>query len=106
MSAEQDFADLMPDTVFISACTGVNNFGENQYGVEGTIKCRIEHKRRRILMPDGRESVSTCTIYAPPVPVIGERDKVVLPDGTTLVVIGIERMPDENGQYYQAVTTT
>lgn len=101
-----DFSDWLHQEVRLAPATGLNEYGELAYGPETLVLGRIERKRTRLLTKDNEVVISTCTIYLPSAPVIQADDRLTLPDGTTPVILGVDKQPDEQGAiYYQAVLT-
>jgi len=101
-----DFADWLNQEVKLEHSLSVNEYGEHSYDLQVMVMGRIEHKRRAILTKDNETLISLVTIYVPSEPVVNADDRLTLPDGTTPVILAVDKQPDEYGQiYYQAIMT-
>lgn len=106
MTIDAALLDLLPDTVNIAPYSSIDQHGTVTYGANVEYQARVEGRVRMVRDPEGNERVSTVTVYLASSPGISPKDRLTLPAGYTPSqprIIAVERMPDENGAYYEAV---
>jgi hypothetical protein len=108
MTLDRELLELMPQTVSIEVAAGQNEYGERTYGAPVEVRARVEGRTRVVTTMTGEERVSTSTVYLGEVVCVGPNDRITLPAGYTPQqpeILAIERMPDEKGDFYEAVLT-
>lgn len=103
MSFLTDFGDLLTDTIMVQRIAGRDEYSRPLVSAPIELLGRLERKQRRILLADNTEKLVVATFFTAETPVIHAGDLVTLDDGSGPPVIAVERMPDDRGQYYQAV---
>jgi len=106
MPLEQDFLEWFSSTVTIEPYTGQNLYGEPDYGDAVEYPALIRYRTRKVLDREGREVVSSAQVYLNGDVGIDVRDRITLPDGTSPVIISIEKYPDETGNIHHKVVNT
>ena len=101
MSFEDDFLELMPDTITCKAATGVNLHGERTYGTGTKVRARVVYVQRIVRQIDGQELESLVTVYCAGAPGVGENDLIELPNGHALPVSRVRRYGDEAGVHHE-----
>ena len=100
MSFSTELLGLMPSTIKISTRVSHNNYAEGTWSTStSSYRCRIVERPGYIRGPDNEEIAYSHVIWARSTSTgtITVSDRVTLPDGTTPPVVGVERIPDENG---------
>lgn len=83
MGFEEEFSDLMLQSVSIRAHMGRDLHGNPQYADPVVYRARVEGRVRRIMSTQGEERVSTTTIVLLNSTGIDPRSEVTLPEGFT-----------------------
>ncbi len=108
MPWDAEFEELMPDQVTWQPRTGRDAYGRDTYGTAQTVKCRIVRRPRMVRGPEGREEVSSTTIYVAGVKGIKIDDKITLPNWVAgddqPDILSVFTYPDEDGPYYEELT--
>lgn len=107
MTFRDEFRDLMPDTVTIEAVSGYDGsgYGNRTYTSAKTYQCRIRHKVQRVTNLEGRVTWAKHKVWIAPdengeFPLLDERARVTLPDGTQPPMLAIEHLDDEDGLHH------
>lgn len=108
MSFEDDFLDLMPDTVTVvkrrAEPNHVNEVGKAQYDEPGTERqCRLVRKPVVVRDVDGRELVASVTAYMGGDFGTTPEDKLVLDDGTSPEILEVWSPPDDEGAHHEVI---
>lgn len=105
MTIEAAFLDLMPSTVTIYAEASRDAYGKATFSGTGTdVRCRVVPESRMTRTGDGREVVSAGRVYCYGVPTVDVDSRLVLPDGTTAIVLAVQVQNDETGAHHTVVT--
>ena len=104
MSFEDDFLDMMVDTITWDRATGVDGYGNLTYDAPVTIQCRIAPKFTKVLDPHGNEVVSKVSIYTAGDYPISPSDRITLPNGEHDPVLRVTRPPDGDGPHHVTVS--
>ena len=105
MTIEAEFLELMVDTVVITTATGVRNLyaREGQSSTSASYRGRYVRRNQMVRDDAGDEVVSRSQLWLFGAPSLTPRDKITLPDGTTPVILAVERYPDDNGAHHEKV---
>jgi len=106
MALEQDFLTWFNQTVTIEPFTGVNAYGEPQYGAAADYQAYVQYKTKLVRNAAGQETVSTAQVYLDGSVNVGIQDRIALPDGSQPVILSIEALPDETGSTHHKVVNT
>ena len=80
-------------------------YGTRTYGSSRTLRARVEYSPRLVRTLDGNEVTAQATAWVEQEnKVIGPKDKIVLPDGTTPPILTVERKPDSQNRISTKVT--
>jgi len=104
MSFEDEFLDVMVDTIIWERKIGVDQYGNAQYAAPVSIQCRVAPKATRILTPNGDEVVSKANIYTAGDYDIHADDLITQPNGEADPVLRVARPPDGDGAHHVEVT--
>jgi hypothetical protein len=83
--------------VTITSATGLDEYGMEVLGTPVVVKCCIFQKQQLVLGPQGDNVVSSTQIYVDGPTVVTTSSKIVLPDGTSPMVLAVSTFPDEWG---------
>jgi hypothetical protein len=105
---EDDFRDLMPDTVTIEPVASVGDgsgYAKRQYGTAVTYQCRIREKVQRFTSLEGHITWSKHKVWVAPAadgtfPALDQRARVTFADGTQPQMLAIEHLNDEDGLHH------
>ena len=103
MAFEDDFLDVMVDTITWESVTGTDEYGNHAYADPVTIQCRVSPKAVQVLTPNGEEVVSKASIYTAGDVAIGAQDLITQSDGSVDPVIRVARPPDGDGAHHTEV---
>lgn len=105
MTIESAFLDLMPSTVTWYSQTSRDAYGKDTWsGTTNTQRCRIEKSKGLTNTDDGQSVDEDGTVYFYGVSTIGINDKLVLPDGSTRIVLTINTHNDGDGSFVTVLT--
>lgn len=97
------FRSLMRQTVTIAPWSSQNAYGEPAFGTAVTYPARVVARTRMVRDTQGREVVSTATVYLGAAPTLSVKDRLTLPNGETPVIAAIGDYPDERGPHHSVV---
>lgn len=96
-----DIGRLLNQTVTVEAYAGQNSFtGGESFGSAVSYPARIEYVPDRVLGHNGTEIPTYATIYV--AAEIGEKDRLILPDGTTRTPKKVSRLYDGAGVFHHS----
>ena len=105
MTIEASFLDLMPSTVTVYAKASADAYGKVTFGATGVAtRCRIQQTGRVVKGADNRDVYETGVIIFYGTPTITEDSKIVLPDGSTPLILSIRDHNDEDGANHTTVS--
>ena len=104
MAFEDEFLDVMVDTIIWRRKTGVDEYGNAIYAPPVSIQCRVAPKATRVLTANGDEVVSKGKIYTAGDYAIQGDDLITQPNGESDPVIRVARPPDGDGSHHVEVT--
>lgn len=120
MTFDRDFLEFMDRTVTVRQFSGysTDGFSTRAYSSGYVLACYVERKHQLVKDSNGRDVVSTTTVYAPPYDnstgqtqvTIAVQDQIVLPAGynpsnssTPPPIISVMNLDDDTGRYAQVV---
>lgn len=103
MAFEDEFLDVMVDTVTWEKFTGVDEYSNPTYAAAVTIQCRVSPKAVQVLDPNGNEVISKASIYTAGDFDIGPQDRITQSNGDIDPVIRVGRPPDGDGAHHVEV---
>lgn len=110
MALESALRELMTQTVTLSTFSGYTAYGVASFGTAKTYAARVEREIKLVKNMQGREVVSTTTVYVGTtstggtVPTgFGANGKIVLPTGDSPGLLAVESFPDEVSGVHHAV---
>jgi len=105
MTLEAAFLELMPSTVTIYAQTALDSYGKQTFSGSGTgVRCRIQQTGRVSHDDKGRQVIEEGRIIFYGVPTVGLSSKIVLPDGSSPVILSVQVHLDEDGNNHTTVS--
>ena len=96
-----EWSDMMPHTVTYAAIASRDAYGKPTYATAVTYRARVAYKQTRIVNRlNGQDAIATGEVWlmAKIIPAIDAR--IVLPDGSTPIILNWEVFPDENGDHH------
>lgn len=104
MSLETEYLTLMPDTVTVYPLSSLDDYGKRAWSATGTsYRCRIQDDSGLHRTPDGREVVITGKAYLYGSPALTTNHKIVLPDGTSPIIVYASVNNDESGSHHTLI---
>jgi len=104
MTINAAFLGMMGSTVTIYASSTVDEYGKVSYSASGTsVSCRIVPTTKVIRNANGKDVVSTGTIYCYGNPTVSTNSKILLPDASQATVLSVEVQNDENGAHHTKI---
>jgi hypothetical protein len=118
---DADFLKMMADQVTVEPWLGnpVNGFPGAEFGaarlypgyVQWTPKMVRDSSGQTVvssatsILDTGRRIIGGVAVVQSPADVIGPKDKITLPDGSTPTILSVNRLSDERGPYATVVIT-
>jgi len=102
---DYDLRLLMPDTVTIELPADKDLYGRTIYSDAVEYQARIEQRNTLTRDQDGRERVSSTTIFLATTVSIPMNARVTLPDGSQPSIMAVESVRDEDGSYSTKLNT-
>jgi hypothetical protein len=104
MGWDSDFLDLMPHSVVVSTRTGHSAYGTASFSADGsTYRARVLTKPGFVRGPQGENVAFHTIVWVASTGAIDISSRLTLPDGTTPPIVGLERVPDEDGTYHHKI---
>lgn len=104
MSLDPAFLDLMPSTVTLYAQSTKDAYGKQAFSATGTaVRCRVVPENRVMRTDDGREVVSTGRVLCYGTPTVTTDHRLVLPDGSDAIILGVQVQNDETGPHHTVI---
>lgn len=105
MTIEASFLDLMPSSVTIYPQTARNEYGVQTWSGSGTsVRCRIMLTGSVSHDQNGRQVIEDGRIIFYGTPTVDLNSKIVLPDGSTPVILTVNVHNDELGANHTTVS--
>ena len=104
MAIETDFLELMGDTVTIYSTASVDKYGKRTTSGTGTkYNCRVQAQSETLRDTEGRTIDVVANVYVYGMATVANGDRVLLPDGSTPVVVMVNNNNDQVGNYYTSI---
>ena len=103
MAFEDEFLDVMVDTVTWEKFLGIDEYSNKTYAAPVTIQCRVSPKPVQVLDTNGNEVVSKASIFTAGDFEIGAQDRITQSNGKSDPVIRAGRPPDKDGAHHVEV---
>ena len=83
--------DIMGQSVTIYKATGMDGYGKRTYATSGTVysPARVQMQNKLVRDPQGREIILVGVVYVLGNCNVAIGDKIVLPDGTSPVIVDV-----------------
>jgi len=102
---EAAFLDLMPSTVTVYPKSAADAYGKVTHSASGTaVKCRVMETGQLIATADQENIYEQGRIIFYGNPTINHDSKIVLPDGSTPMILSIVRHDDDTGAHHTTVS--
>jgi hypothetical protein len=95
--------DLAGDVVSIQRADGRDLFGTTGHGVATTHTAHVMHKRRELRSADGKTTVEQGKVWFLTTVEVSNEDRIVMPDGSTPLVVDVSTHHDEAGASFTVV---
>lgn len=102
MSFENDFLDLLNDTITVNTNSSyIDAYGNTKHSTaSSTYAGRLVHKQKMVRTDEGEERLSTHHAIVASTAAISPKSKITLADGTNPLILASEAYPDESGSYH------
>ncbi|CAB4144769.1 hypothetical protein UFOVP1296_30 [uncultured Caudovirales phage] len=105
MSIDAQFLSMMPTVVTVYPNSGLDAYGKISHGATGVaVRCRVQDKDTRYATERNRDEFNNGTIIFYGCPDITISSKIVLPDGTSPIILSVDNHNDESGLHHTTVT--
>lgn len=105
MAIETDYRELFSETVTLLPKVSVDKYGRRSHAASATpVAAHLVYETKLARDPDGREVMETGRVY-----LYGDYENIdtdyliVLPDGSSPVIIGVNTPHDNNGAHHTVV---
>jgi hypothetical protein len=105
MAIETEYRELFSEQVTLLPKVSMDKYGRRTHAASGVpVAAHLVAETRLFLRPDGREVVETGRVYLyGSFPDIDTDYLIVLPDGSSPVIIGVDTPHDEIGAHHTVV---
>jgi len=103
MAFEDEFLDVMVDTVTWEKFTGTDVYSNPTYADPVTIQCRVSPRAVQVLDVNGNEVLSKANIWTAGAYDIGPQDRITRSGGEVDPVISVGKPPDGDGEHHVKV---
>lgn len=105
MTIETMFLDMMPSSVTIYPKSSLDAYGKLTHSATGVaVRCRIMATRQRYATERNRDVLENGSIIFYGTPTITTDSKILLPDGSTPVILSVKVHNDDTGAHHTTVT--
>lgn len=105
MTIETMFLDMMPSLVTIYPKSSLDAYGKLTHSATGVaVRCRIMEARQRYATERNRDVFENGSIIFYGTPTITTDSKILLPDGSTPVILSVKVHNDDTGAHHTTVT--
>lgn len=105
MTMETEFLSMMPSVVTIYPNSSLDAYGKISHNATGVqVRCRVQEGTNRYATERNRDEFENGTIIFYGAPAITISSKIVLPDGTSPVILSVKNHNDETGVHHTTVT--
>jgi hypothetical protein len=105
VAIEQDYRELFSEQVTLLPKVSVDKYGRRTHaGSAIPIPAHLVAETKLAISPDGREVVETGRVYLyGAFPNVDTDYLIVLPDGSSPVIIGVDTPHDQNGSHHTVI---
>ena len=103
MSAKAVLERWSREVIQHAPATGVDGYGQRIYGPQVSRRARIDYATKLIRNAQGQEVVSGAQTYLATTDPISVLDRITLPDGTSPLLLRVDRLADYQGQKWLCV---
>ena len=105
MTIEAAFLDLMPSIVTVYPKTSIDAYGKVAVSSTGTQhRCRVQETTQKYRQDHNRDEFEVGTVIFYGVVDITTDSKIVLPDGTSPVILTVNSHNDDLGGHHTTIT--
>ena len=105
MTIEAEYLGVMPSTVTVYPVASTDAYGKMTFNATGVAtRCRIQETGRVVTTPDNRNVFEVGTIIFYGTPSITTESKIVLPDGSSPLILSVRVYNDEFGAHHTTVS--
>jgi hypothetical protein len=97
MAFADDFLDLMTSEIIVSQVIGKDTYGATIWGSPNTYAGRIVYKTHNVIGPQGQLVTANGIIWLDTTDPISLNDQVLMPDGSTPILLQVNQPTDETG---------
>lgn len=104
MSIESDYRELFSEVVTLYPPSSTDKYGKRSFSASGVSACA--HLVSDVSLArdmDGREVVEMGKVYLYGAYTVTTDYKIVLPDGSSPVIVGVDQPHDQNGAHHTVV---
>jgi hypothetical protein len=104
MSLDPQLRAMFNQEVTLRRRAGTDAYGQAVWEEPEVFSARVETSHRLIRDTQGNLVTATATIFTSDAPPIRHSDRLLLPNGRSVEVVGVDSIPDEDGtEYFLAV---
>jgi hypothetical protein len=100
MSAKSVLEKWSREQIHRAPYTGVDAYGQHVYGTSTPMRARIDHETKLVRDAQGEQRVSVTQVYIATTEVMHVLDRITLPDGSTPLLLRVERLADHKGIHW------
>jgi hypothetical protein len=105
MTIEADYLGVMPSTVTVYPVASTDAYGKLTFGATGvSTRCRVQETGKVVKNADSNDVYEVGTIIFYGNPSITTESKIVLPDGTSPLILSVRVYNDEFGAHHTTVS--
>jgi hypothetical protein len=105
VAIESEFLSMMVDTVTVYPQSSTDAYGKRTFSASGTTyNARIQADSRLTRDDQGREVAVIGVVYLYGAPALTTNHRIVLPDGTSPIIVAVDVVGDEAGDHHTVVT--
>lgn len=103
MAIESAYEDLFSDTAVIFTSASINAFGKHTFSSSVSVPAHLVSESKLTVTSDGREVVQTGRVYLYGQIAVTNDSKIVLSDGSSPIIIGVDKPFDNVGWHHTVV---
>ena len=100
MTLDPDFAAMCRDEIHITTGAAVDGYSHETGGATTTYRGRWVKKNKRVIDSSGNEVLSGSQFSILGSPDVSPTATCTLPDGSSPILLAVERYPDEDGPHH------
>lgn len=96
---------MMPSTVTIYSSSSMDAYGKFSHSATGTtVHCRIQETGRTVKSENNRDVYEEGQIFCYGTPTVTTESKIVLPDGSSPLILSIRVFNDDTGPHHTTIS--